>query len=146
VEEITITALGVHLKVADLARSQAFYDAFGFQQLGTFQDGVIYGVGGVALLELNARHPAIAPEIFQSRITSAKTSLMVHVPSLLPVLTAAERAHILLAVPPHRFPWKTIEVVIRDPDGFVVVFIAPDTEDEFRQVQARTTTDLDRAG
>lgn len=145
-DEIAITALGVHLKVADLARSQAFYETFGFRRLGTFPDGVIYGIGGVALLELNARHPAVQPEVFQSRLTTAKTSLMVNVRSLMPVLTAAKRAHIPLAVPPRRFPWKTIEVVVRDPDGFVVVFIAPHTEDELQKVQARTTAHLDRMG
>ena len=145
-DEIAITALGVHIKVADLTRSQAIYENFGFRQLGAFPDGVIYGVGGVALLELNASHPAVAAEIFQSHITTAKTSLMVRVPSLVPILMAAERAGISIAVPPRRFPWKTIELVVRDPDGFVVVFIAPDTEDEFRDVQARTTADLDRAG
>lgn len=144
--EISITALGVNLKVADLARSRAFYETFGFQHIGAFDGGVIYGVGSVALLELNARHPAVAAEVFQTRITTAKTSLMVHVPSLLPVLAAADRAHIPLAVPPRRFPWKTIEVVVRDPDGFVAVFIAPDTPEEFRAVQARTAADLDRPG
>jgi catechol 2,3-dioxygenase-like lactoylglutathione lyase family enzyme len=145
-DEMTITALSVNIKVVDLARSRAFYEAFGFQQLGAFEGGVIYGVGGVALLELNARHPAVAAEVFQTRITTAKTSLMVHVPSLLPVLTAAEQAGIPLAVPPRRFPWKTIEVVVRDPDGFVVVFIAPDTPEESRAMQARTSHDLDRPG
>ena len=145
-DKIVITALGINLKVADLVRSQAFYEAIGFQQLGAFEGGVIYGVGGVTLLELNASHPAVAAEVFPSRITTAKTSLMVHVPSLLPVLAAAERAHIPLAVPPRRFPWKTIEVVVRDPDGFVVVFIAPETPEESRAVQARTSADLDRVG
>jgi len=56
----------------------------------------------------------------------------------------AERAGIPLAAPPRRFPWKTIEVVVRDPDGFVVVFIAPDTSAEVQAVQARTNADLDR--
>lgn len=145
-DETVITALGINIKVADLARSQAFYEAFGFQQLGAFEGGVIYGVGGVALLELNARHPAVAADVFQSRITTAKTSLMVHVPSLLPALAAAEQAGIPLAVPPRRFPWKTIEVVVRDPDGFVVVFIAPETPAEVLAVQAHTGADLDRVG
>lgn len=144
-EEITITALGVHIKVADLARSQAFYEAFSFQQIGAFEGGIVYGVGGVALLELNDRHPAVASDVFQRPITTAKTSLLLKVPSLIPVLMAAERAHISLAVPPRRFPWKTIEVVFRDPDGFVVVFLTPDTATEFRAVQARTAVDLDRA-
>ncbi|MGI8913962.1 MAG: VOC family protein [Chloroflexota bacterium] len=145
-DKIAITALGVNIKVADLVRSQAFYEAVGFQLIATFTGGVIYGVGGVALLELNAHHPTVAAEVFQTRITTAKTSLMVHVPSLLPVLTAAEQAGIPLAVPPRRFPWKTIEVVVRDPDGFVVVFIAPDTPEESQAVQGRTSADLDRVG
>jgi hypothetical protein len=66
-DKIAITALGVNLKASDLVRSQAFYEALGFQQLGAFTGGVIYGVGGVALLELNARHPAVAAEVFQTQ-------------------------------------------------------------------------------
>lgn len=138
-DEIAIMALGVNLKVADLARSRVFYEALGFQELGAFAGGVVYGIGGVALLELNDRHPAVAPAVFQERITTAKTSLMVKVPSLLPILAAAERKRIPLAVPPRRFPWQTIEVVVRDPDGLIVVFIAPDSEAEFQAVQEHMT-------
>ncbi len=140
--------VGTHLKVADLQRSLEFYESIGFEPTFAFGDqtwlarfpGLELGktklpyqyYRGVELrvpghhewtrIELGEGHPSVRKEVFKERIPSPKVSWMLKVKSLLPLLqnrlvTGA------LKFPIRRYAWSAIEVAVRDPDGFVLVFI-----------------------
>lgn len=47
---------------------------------------------------------------------------MFDVDSLDKLIKICEENNIEITVPPKKFPWGTIEMVIKDPDGFVLVF------------------------
>ena len=142
-----IKKIGTHLKVSDFQKSRAFYEALGFQPIFEYGPGLeltettapeeYHGVtfateDGTALFEVADGHVAVKPEVFQERISSSKVSLMVHVESLEEIIERAGKAGIPLAKEPVNYHWGTTEAVIRDPDGFVLVFIAPTTE-EYRK-------------
>ncbi len=139
-----IKKIGTHIKVSNFTESRAFYLALGFQPIWesapdleqTSTSGpeegslVIFATeDGTALLEIGDSHPAINPEVFKERVPSSKVSLMVHVSSLEEIIDRAERAKIAITRQPVNFEWGTTELVMRDPDGFVVVFIAQTTEE-----------------
>lgn len=139
-----IKKIGTHIKVSNFTESRAFYLALGFQPIWesapdleqTSTSGpeegslVIFATeDGTALLEIGDSHPAINPEVFKERVPSSKVSLMVHVSSLEEIIDRAEQAKIAITRQPVNFEWGTTELVMRDPDGFVVVFIAQTTEE-----------------
>lgn len=151
--KIALTHLGVNLKVRDFDASRAFYDAFGFRRLFAFGPesdeqspfrGQFYQVGDT-LFEISEGHMAVKPEVFAAPVPDSKVSLMVYVESLVPVLETCERHAVEIHVAPRLFPWGQIGVVVKDPDGFVVVFLSEDSEQERERVQARTTAPLIRA-
>jgi catechol 2,3-dioxygenase-like lactoylglutathione lyase family enzyme len=138
-----IKKIGTHIKVSNFAESRAFYLALGFQPLYEYaptrevtatsgpEEGslIIFATeDGTALLEIGDSHPAIKPEVFKERVLSSKVSLMVHVETLEEIIERAEKAKIAIAKAPVNFEWGTTELVIQDPDGFVVVFITQTTE------------------
>src|SRR5437588_9602927 len=102
-----LSGLGIHLKVADIYRSRAFYESLGFSPIVAFGDskfcsqfppsvrtvrekmnGVIYRVGENAELEIADAHPAIPDtNIFQAPVESPKVSAMVRVKSLVPLFS-----------------------------------------------------------
>jgi catechol 2,3-dioxygenase-like lactoylglutathione lyase family enzyme len=130
---------GIHLKVRDFEASLNFYTKFGF--IPTFAygpkdfctqftgistaaekyRGITFAIGN-ALLELGEDHIAIKPEVFQERITSSKVSAMVDVSSLLEVRKICELNDFEITKPETSYPWGMRELVIRDPDGFILVF------------------------
>lgn len=147
-----ISKLGVNLKVRDFDKSKAFYDAFGFRKVFEFGPdvaehskfrGLFYEVGN-ALLEVSEGHMAVRPEVFESPIQSSKVSLMVYVQSLMPILDICEERQIEISVKPRQFPWGQIGVVVKDPDGFILVFLSESSADEGQQVQARVDVPLIR--
>jgi len=140
-----IKKIGTHLKVSDFKKSRAFYEALGFQPIFEYGPGLTLtdrtapekyrGVtfatdDGTALFEIADGHVAIKPEVFKERIASSKVSLMVHVPSVEEIIDRARKAGIPLAKEPVNYHWGTTEIVIRDPDGFILVFISPTTEEQ----------------
>jgi catechol-2,3-dioxygenase len=145
---ISISKLGIHIKVSDIARSRAFYEALGFQKVFEYgpgtsvteaYSGTTYGVGDSALLEIADGHVGIEDKgVFKQPITSPKTSLMVNVDSLVPVLTAARSHGIAHSGKTTWYHWNTLETIIRDPDGCVLVFIAPYSEEEKANVERLT--------
>lgn len=139
-----IKKIGTHVKVSDFKKSRAFYEALGFQPIFEYgpgleltdktapekYSGVTFATDdGTALFEIADGHVAVKPEVFKERITSSKVSLMVRVGSLEEIMERAEKAGISLAKEPVNYHWGTTEIVIRDPDGFILVFVAPTTEE-----------------
>lgn len=155
---MTISGIGTHIKVSDFERSRKFYEALGFQKVfeygpdKTFQknaqgnlisaleeyNGVTFMHGG-ARLEIADGHRAVKLETFKEPILSSKVSLMVNVNRISDVISRCKKANIPLAVGPRHYYWGTLEVVVKDPDGFVIVFIAPYSKEEARVVGADET-------
>jgi len=151
-KELSFTGLGLHIKVKDIERSRRFYESLGFKPIFGYGDdafratlpegcasaperyrGVTYGLREGVDLEIAEGHIAVKPEVFSEVIASAKISGMIKVASILPVLESKE---VEIKFPVRRYYWGTIEVALRDPDGFVLVFIAPDSEEEYAAVSA----------
>lgn len=137
----TYQRLGIHLKVKDIKKSLTFYRSFGFTEIFAYgsndflsqfagslptapekYNGVTFSLGD-ARLEIADGHIAVKPHVFKEDITSSKVSAMVYVDSVDLVVEITETNNIPIAVPIREFPWGTREVVIKDPDGFVLVFI-----------------------
>lgn len=135
-----INSFGIHIKCSDLPRSIRFYSVFALKpvfaygskkHLAQFRDisaapekynGVVFKIGE-SVIELADGHMAVKKEIFKYQIPNSKVSAMVSVDSLDEVLSIAKENNIPIAVSPRIFPWGTKEIVIKDPDGFVLVFI-----------------------
>ena len=66
---------------------------------------------------------------------------MIHVKSVVP-LFANSLIHITFPV--RYYYWGSIEVALRDPDGFVLVFIAPYSQEEFDAVSKFTAVEIIR--
>lgn len=154
----TIQTIGTHIKVADFAKSVRFYEMLGFTKVfeygpnKTFQKdangnlvsapesyrGMTFSHGGCKL-EIADGHRAVKPEVFKEKVKSSKISLMILVDSISGLLDRCKKANIPLAVGPRHYYWGTLEVVLKDPDGVVLVFIAPYTEEEAKKIHADET-------
>jgi len=140
-ERAIIKKFGIHIKVSDFNRSYQFYKNLGFEEEFAYgpQDftekfkgkiptanekykGVTFNLNG-SLFEIGEKHIAVKPKVFKEQIKSSKVSAMLHVDSLDEVLKQCKKHKIIIAVPPRKFPWGTKELVVKDPDGFVLVFI-----------------------
>lgn len=149
------TGLGIHLKVADIAKSRDFYEgvlglaparASGSDDFRStlpsslpsrVNDGlpgspdqwnsVTYQPSESAQLEIGDGHPAVALQVFLEAVESPKISAMLHAESLLPLV---REGGVRPSYPLCVYPWGTVELTLRDPDGFVIVVIAPATEAE----------------
>lgn len=150
-EKAEITGFGAHLKVADIKKSREFYESLGFKPVFAYGDeewrkslpqgvssaperyrGITFAIEGGAKLELAEGHIGIKhQEVFKETIKNEKISAMVNVKSLVP-LFSNKLVNITFSV--RHYYWGTIEAAFRDPDGFVLVFIAPYSEEEFKQV------------
>jgi len=136
-----INKFGIHIKVSDLDASYDFYRKLGFKETFAYGNkhflskldksiptapekyrGVVFEIGN-SLFEIADGHLAVKPEVFKQKIKCSKVSAMLHVNSLSEVLQRCKKHKIDVAVPPRKFPWGTREIVIKDPDGFVLVFI-----------------------
>lgn len=146
-----ITNLGIHLKVADIERSRVFYESLGFkidvafgnkEFLETFPAGVrtapeqyrgiSFKIGDNVQFEIDEGHPAVKDKkVFKERITSPKVSAIIQVKSLVPLFN---NPLVEIAFPVRHYHWGTIEAAFRDPDGFVLVFVAGYSEQEFEKV------------
>lgn len=131
--------LGVHIKCKDLERSKEFYEAFGFSPIFAYgsdkhragfkdintapekYDGIVYEVEG-ALLEIANGHIAVKPGVFCETVESSKISLMIDVESVENVKKVAQVKDYQIAADIREFYWGTREIVLRDPDGVIVVF------------------------
>jgi catechol 2,3-dioxygenase-like lactoylglutathione lyase family enzyme len=146
-----ITSLGIHLSVADIERSHEFYESLGFKIDVAFGDekflktfpaavqsaperyrGISYKINNNQQFEIDEGHPAVKDKkIFKERISSPKISAIVRVKSLVPLFS---NSLVNITFPVRHYHWGTIEAAFRDPDGFVLVFIADYSEEEFEKV------------
>lgn len=155
---MNIAGIGTHLKVKDFALSKKFYLDLGFKpvfeygpELEFVKDekgnlvsvpedyhGVVFEHGGCKL-EIGDGHRAVKSEVFQESIASSKVSLMVYVDSVADIIAKCESAKIPLAVGPRHYYWGNIEIVVKDPDGLILVFICPYSEKESALVKPDET-------
>ncbi len=136
-----IHQFGIHLKVRDINRSLSFYKLFGFNEifgLGSEEflgklhpsipkvaenyNGVVFEIGN-ALFEIADGHVAVKKEVFQEVVPNSKLSAMIYVDSVEHIDKVCRKNKIHISVPIRKYHWGTKEVVIKDPDGFVLVFI-----------------------
>ncbi len=153
-EKPNVTSLGIHLKVKDINKSRKFYESLGFKTTfvygseefkSTFDKniatapenypGITYKVGDTTI-EISEDHIGIKDKsVFQEMIKSSKVSAVVHVSSLASLFS---NPLVEIKVPVRHYYWGTIEAVFRDPDGFVLVFIAPYSDEEFAKISKLT--------
>ena len=94
--------------------------------------GITYEIPGGAKIEIADGHIAVKePNIFTDRVVSPKVSAMINVVSLVPLLKKG-----VLGDKPKvtHYYWGTLETVVRDPDGWVVVLISPYGDAEFSEI------------
>lgn len=150
------TGLGIHLKVDDIAASRAFYedvlglaptraagsDVFRKSLPPSLPSGADDGLPGSpdswnsvtyepspsAPLEIGDGHPAVErPDVYREPVRGPKVSAMLHAESLLPLVRDRD---VRPSYPVRVYPWGTVELVLKDPDDFVIVVIARATEPE----------------
>lgn len=142
-----INTIGTHIKVSNFAKSKTFYEALGFTKVfeygpGTGAPEAYRGstfMHGGCKLEIADGHRAVKQDVFKERISSSKMSLMINVDSIREIIDCAHKARIQLAVGPRHYYWGTLELVIRDPDGVVLVFISPYSQKEAQKIHADET-------
>jgi uncharacterized glyoxalase superfamily protein PhnB len=91
---------------------------------------------GDTKLEIADGHRAVKPEVFARPMVDSKVSLMLGVESLRSIIEICKREGIAIAVKPRHYYWGTLELVIKDPDGVVLVFIAPYSREEAEKIGA----------
>jgi len=158
-----ITGLGTHVKVADIDKSRKFYESLGFIPVFAYGDekwraslpagipsaperyrGMTFKVGNSAEYEIAEGHIAITDAgVFHQVIKSPKVTAMVKVQSIVPLLT---NPLVKITFPIRHYYWGTIEAAFRDPDGFVLVFVAPYSDEELANVSKRVPVEDVRPG
>lgn len=165
-----ITGLGLHVKVANIAKSREFYESLGFKPVFAYGDeefrstlpkgmpsapekyrGMAFKLFGdpdskypVAELEIAEGHLAVKhKEVFREKIKSEKLTAMVRVKSIVPLFG---NPLVKIKFPIRKYYWNTIEAAFRDPDGFVLIFIAPYSEEEFNRVLQFTDIEVVEPG
>ena len=140
-----INKFGVHIKVKDIEKSYHFYKQFNIKPVFTYgrsywlekvledypnlahadekYEGITFEVGN-SLLEIANGHIAVKPEIFKQDITSSKVSAMLDVNSIEEIVDICSKNSFEIAKEPTDYYWGTREVVVKDPDGFILVFRA----------------------
>jgi predicted lactoylglutathione lyase len=139
-----IKSLGTHIKVKDLEKSKNFYNALGFKKVFEYGPGtdVEEDYNGIVFehanckLEIADGHRAVKPEIFRQKVSSSKISLMIYINSLSDIINRCKKSKIKILVKPRHYYWGTLELVVKDPDGVVLVFIAPYSKKEAKLIKA----------
>lgn len=146
--------VGIHIKVANFERSKRFYEDLGLKKVFEYgpkkilqkdehgivsvpedYNGVTFQYGDFKL-EVADDHRAVKSAVFKEKIPSSKVSIMIYVEKISEVVEQCKKTNIPLAVGPRHYYWGTLEVVVKDPDGFVIVFIAPYTKEEAKEINA----------
>lgn len=143
-EHMPLQSIGTHIKVKDFSASKVFYETLGFKQVfayGPDQEvkedyrGMVFQVGDTKL-EIADGHRAVKHGVFARPMADSKISLMIGVDSLQPIIEICKREGIIIAVKPRHYYWGTLELVVKDPDGVVLVFIAPYSKEEAEKIGA----------
>lgn len=136
--------LGVHIKCANLNNSLTFYVSLGFTPTFAYGDeswkneilkhnpeatvvdekynGVNFKISDSALIEIADGHAAIKPEVFKQPVTSSKISMYFDIENVETVKAIAIKNGYTIAKDITSYPWGTDEIVLKDPDGAIVVF------------------------
>lgn len=139
-----INNIGVHIKVKNFNKSRRFYEKLGFKKIFEYgsdkkvkedYNGIVYQHGGTKL-EIADGHRAVKPHVFKKELRSSKISLMINVDDIASVINRCKKYKIPLAVGPRHYYWGTLEVVVKDPDGVVLVFICPYSKKEAEKLNA----------
>lgn len=153
------TGLGMHIKVRDVAASRSFYeDRLGLAPVFGYGDdefratlptdipsilndglpgaperyrGVTYEPTPTSPLEIADGHIAVPRDerrsVYESAVDGPKVSAMLRAESLVPLI---RDKGIVPSFPVRHYYWGTIELALKDPDGFVIIVIAPFSEAE----------------
>jgi catechol 2,3-dioxygenase-like lactoylglutathione lyase family enzyme len=145
-----VTGFGIHLKVSSIEESRAFYEGYlGLKPVFAYGDeqfrstipsgvdtvpekyrGVTYDVKGTKF-EIADGHIAVSDAgVFKENLRSPKLTGMINVNSLVPFLNHPSVSDF----PIRYYYWQTIEMVVRDPDGWILILIAPYSDYEFKEV------------
>jgi catechol 2,3-dioxygenase-like lactoylglutathione lyase family enzyme len=154
--QMRYNGLGIHIKVADIAKSRDFYEGlldlkpvFGYGDTdfrrslpdtipSVLNDGlpgaperyrgVTYEPTPQSPLEIADGHIAVPDRsVFTSPVPSPKVSAMLRVESLVPVIVGKG---LRPSFPVRHYYWGTVEAAVKDPDGFVLILIAPHSDAE----------------
>ncbi len=165
--KLQCTGLGIHLKVRDINASRKFYEGtLGFVPVFGYGDdefraslpkgipsalndglpgapekyrGVTYEPTPDAPFEIADGHIAVTDHsVFKDPISSPKISAMVRVKSLVPLIG---QLGVRPSFPVRHYYWGTVEAVVRDPDGFVLVIIAPHSDGEVEKLREFVTVE-----
>jgi catechol 2,3-dioxygenase-like lactoylglutathione lyase family enzyme len=150
---LVINGLGLHIKVQDIMKSREFYEGLlGLKPTFAYGDkvflssipegvatvseryrGVTYEPTANTPLEIADGHCGVKHQnVFGEQIESEKVSAMLRVESLLPLV---EEKGVRPTFPVRHYYWNTIEMALRDPDGFVVVIVSPYSEAESERLK-----------
>ncbi len=133
-----LNSIGIHVKVVNFKKSYDFYSALGFMCVFEYgpdkalvedYSGAVFELNG-AKIEIADGHRAVKNHVFKERVLSSKISFMVSVSSLYKILKLCEAKRIDIAVSPRHYYWGTLELVVKDPDGVVIVFTCPYSKKE----------------
>lgn len=138
-----INRFGIHIKVKDIEKSLNFYTTFGLNPIFAYgrenwikklteryptlahanekYEGITFEIGN-SLLEIANGHIAVKPEVFKEDIQSSKVSAMIDTDSVDNILEICKKNNFEIAKDITEYPWGTREVVVKDPDGFILVF------------------------
>lgn len=139
-----INNIGIHIKVKNFNKSLTFYKALGFKKVFEYgpdkkikedYSGAVFEHNGNKL-EIADGHRAVKNFVFEEKVLSSKISLMINVNSLDEVIARADKAGIPIAVSPRHYYWGTLEIVIKDPDGVILVFISPYSKEVAKKIKA----------
>lgn len=139
-----IKTIGTHIKVIDFEKSLKFYTLLGFtkvfeygptKQVKEDYSGAVFEHGG-GKIEIADGHRAVKPEIFKQVVPSSKISLMIETDSIEDIINICIENGIDIAVGPRHYYWGKLEVVVKDPDGTILVFTMPYDEIVAKKISA----------
>jgi uncharacterized glyoxalase superfamily protein PhnB len=101
--------------------SPEFTKQFSFPTAPEKYQGVSFAVGD-AIFEIADGHIAVKQEVFGEMVQSSKISMFFDIDSVDEFVKVCQKCDIKIVVEPKAYPWGTKEVVVKDPDGTVLVF------------------------
>jgi len=152
---------GVHVKVSDIGNSRDFYEGvldlipvFGYgddEFRKTLPEaipsvtgdglpgaperyrGVTYEPTPQSPLEIADGHIAVPdPNVFKTPMPGPKITAMLRAESLIPIV---RDKGVRPKFPVRHYYWGTIEIALKDPDGFVIIVIAPYSDAEMSELR-----------
>ncbi len=126
-----LTAAEPQLFVTDFARSVAFFARLGFETVFAYGEPAFYGQVARDGARLNLRHvdrPVIEPTLRDSEALLAATITVDSAPAIDALFRAFTDAGIAFHQTLRTESWGSRTFIIRDPDGNLLLFAAPDQD------------------